>query len=267
MVAPPRGAGGGCSPAGGGRASATKGGTVTVQVPTAEEYYNMAACAAEWDTVRTIPQPNYMIHIMVPKGTPEDSVVKYAEIWIENHSQSSRLELPKLSFVMRLGPGTFLSRAETGAEAKAFPFALLSATHKGSYNVALPEKDCLCLKRTGDACSVVDVHSYIQEVGLAASDSAVWAHARPQPQRGPRKLQGGSFNFIPAAVPLADMTADTCGQLIPTVPLKNYSVLYEMQHVGSQLSPANGSNVAVVATRKKLAIPCLRLARVGVRAP
>ena len=48
-------------------------------------------------------------------------------------------------------------------------------------------QDCVCMKRTDGAASVTSVHDYLHEVGLAAVDTAVWAHSRPQPARGPHR--------------------------------------------------------------------------------
>ena len=147
---------------------------------------------------------------------------------------------------------------------KSFPFFLSPATHKGNASALLVEKDCLFAKRTGDACVVASVGEFVQEVGLAASDSALWGMGRPQPQRGPRKLQGGIMHFVPTEVPLADLTAENVGQLLPCASLKNFVMLFELKHNGSQIEPVNGTNAAVLVTRKKLAIPCLRVLRVGV---
>ena len=82
-----------------------------VPVPAAQEYFNLAAAQSEWDIVATLPQPNYIIHIMCPKYTPPEHLRKYAELFVENHSANSRVELPKMTFILRFGVGTFLPKA------------------------------------------------------------------------------------------------------------------------------------------------------------
>ena len=80
-------------------------------MPAGEEYFNLAAAQSEWDIVATLPQPNYIIHIMCPKCTPPEHLRKYAELFVENHSANSRVELPKMTFILRFGVGTFLPKA------------------------------------------------------------------------------------------------------------------------------------------------------------
>ena len=74
------------------------------------------------------------------------------------------------------------------------------------------------------------------------------------------------MRFVPGFVAITDQSEETCGQLITSAPLKSFCLLYEMQFNANYIGPTNGVNSAYLVTRKKIAIPCLRLLRVGVLA-
>ena len=122
------------------------------------------------------------------------------------------------------------------------------------------------MKRADGVSNTVQVNEFVAEVGLSNHDGAIWSHSRPQPARGPRKLQAGSMRFVPELVAITDQSEETCGQLLTSAPLKSFCLLYEMKFNANHIGPTNGVNSAYLMTRKKIAIPCLRLLRVGVLA-
>ncbi len=71
------------------------------------------------------------------------------------------------------------------------------------------------------------------------------------------------MKFVPYEVPLADLTLETVGQLLPEKAfLKNFLVLFELGVEQNKICPRNAANIAVLVCRKKLQLPCLRLLRV-----
>ena len=167
---------------------------------------------------------------------------------------------------MKLGSGTFQSPEDIAEGIKSFTFALLPPTHKGAQHVSFVEKDCVCVKRVEGVSNTVQVNEFVSEVGLSNHDGTICSHSRPQPARGPRKLQAGAMRFVPEFVAITDQSEDTCGQLIPSAPLKSFCLFYEMKFDANHIGPTNGVNSAILATRKQIVIPCLRVVRVGVLA-
>ena len=181
-----------------------------------------------------------------------------------HHSATNRLELEKGALICRFGVGDVHQPvdAEIG-----YPFALLPLGFVGTPSTAVPERDAVCLKRAeGGAGPGVLTHvgAWLAEAGIAHNADAVWGHNRPQPQRGPRKLLAtGGFKFCPADVPLADLTMDSVGQVLPARTLKDYMMVFDMRLVEQRIEPLNGTSLAALVTRKKRMIPCLRVLRVS----
>ena len=234
-----------------------------IPTPDNVEYFSFNAALEHWDLVLSIPGPTFNIHALCPKHTQPDLQRSKAELWLENHSTSTNLDLPKLSFVMRLGPGEFKEESPGG-----YPFSVLPVNHKGNLTTPHVERDCLCLKRTPDTDTVVatSVTEYLKDVGLQNNLDAVWAHARPQPQKGPRKLCAGNVKFVPTTVETGSLTLETVGQLLPEgKAFRNFMILYELQYKENKhIAPQNGSNVAVLCTRKKMTVSPGRLLRITV---
>jgi len=236
--------------------------------PPDEEYVNKDQALAHWDIVKSVPLPNYMLHAVVPKGSPADlSSLRLTdiELFLENPSMIARLEIPKGGFVARCGPGTFVTpdQRPNAGEKPAFPYSLLTLGYKGdpSSKPALPEKDCMCLfsQGGGEDCSVQSVHDALVHSGML-HDGEIWAHRRPQPQKGPRKLSSQGMVFLPDELAVANLTMPTIGCLTPFM-MKNFSILYEISKQGAKVAPQQGANVAVLIARKKVIVPCLRVLR------
>ena len=146
-------------------------------------YYTFAAAGLECGKLKTLSSTNYMIHVMVPTGSPGEAHSQLLELYLENHRAASRLRLSKHTFLFRCGAGQYVPQGESGD-----PVALLLAMHKGAFNAMVLGKDALCVKRAGEIAGVTTVGDFFSEAGLVNNPEAVWGHAHPQQARGPRQL-------------------------------------------------------------------------------
>ena len=214
----------------------------------------------------TVIASKFSLHVVVPKNR-EGAEPPFA-VFLENASAKQRLELPKGSLLCRMGVGELHAPDAVPEDAKpnALVYAAMPLTGKLEPGVPVLEKDAVLLVREAlsDEATLMSVEEALKKHDLA-TNGVVWGHSRTQPQKGPRKLTSTKPHFVPATVPLSDLTLESVGQCCraATLVTSDWAITFEARFNENKLEPVNGTNVAAIVARKKVVVQCLKLIRVA----